>query len=189
MSPSWVPVTYFFFWKLRSISGTDLGSFKMITSTLGFGACESLCAYFESTVYISYPSLAFLLSFNTKHSECFILPVKEHQAGMSNVGIKLLAVWAEPLKFRLTSYLWVIHLWLRVLTIPHLCPSYSSYCGCFFRFLVAEDLLLAFSLFPLIVSLLTVILLYACRMRWAHDLLILPSWQLPYLNLFFKYIL
>ena len=94
----------------------------------------------------------------------FFLPVKEHQAGMSNVGIKIFALWAEPLKFRLTSYLWVIHVWLRVLTIPHLCPSYSSYCGCFFRFLVAEDLLLVFSLFLLIVSLLTVILLYACRM-------------------------
>ena len=75
----------------RSAGGSDPGSFQITSSALGPGACEILCASFESRVSISYSPLALpkvsLTGHYSQTSGELVFPKQDPQVGDPSVGL------------------------------------------------------------------------------------------------------
>ena len=71
--------------------------------------------------------------------------VQSPWARESQPGLGCLSPWGESLQLWFSFHLWVTHPGLWVLCIPHLCPSYPSYCN--FFFISGKSFLLVFTWF------------------------------------------
>lgn len=104
------------------------------------------CAHPSRAVFVSCSFLALLnislTGFQSQMSCGLVFMVKDPYAGDSNVGLGALAPWGGLYNCDIPP---ICGLLTGVLTIPRVCPSYSSHCD--YVFCCGKSFLLAFRLF------------------------------------------